>query len=207
MGGVRDGPATPKCTSDPFYFNTSLSLLMLDNRVSVTKTPQLNCTPSLQTLFEGDGASGCLNSLGSLTATSLATIESETTRAKWITGQWSPCSKFCGGGTIQRDVTCVDKDDSSATLEDSNCFFLDTDKPSSSETCHDFSCDIEESALQDQEDVCVYDTVSLHTTYRENTNYWQVTDYSFYNAYGAQSRCTWELFYNDKCDDVCNTKR
>ncbi|KAF5842612.1 hypothetical protein DUNSADRAFT_6082, partial [Dunaliella salina] len=169
------------------------------------------------TVFDGDGASGCLTSLGSLTATSLDAIEEDSIRVKWRTGEWSQCSTICGGGTIQRVVTCVDKGDSSVELDDMACSGLNTPKPSSEETCHDFPCTdefpyVDESNLQYREDVCVYDTVPIHEGYRERCRgycYYTLSwaEKNFYNANGVQSRCTFEMYYNTKCDEECNTDR
>lgn len=55
--------------------------------------------------------------------------------AKWVTGNWQPCSASCGGGTQTRTVMCVDS--AGAELADSACT---TVKPASSNTCNGQAC-------------------------------------------------------------------
>ncbi|XP_045034330.1 A disintegrin and metalloproteinase with thrombospondin motifs 9 isoform X2 [Daphnia magna] len=57
----------------------------------------------------------------------------------WSSGEWSPCSKSCGGGTQTRPVTC--RDHLGQTLPDHRCH--PAGRPEYSQSCHTDPCPTE----------------------------------------------------------------
>ncbi|KAF5825732.1 hypothetical protein DUNSADRAFT_7273, partial [Dunaliella salina] len=108
----------------------------------------------------------------------------EDTLGTWETGSWSKCSELCGGGEIHRTVRCVDEDNEE--VDESQCKSV---RPPTTQPCHEFPCNWSEREVV--ENICMYDTLRIN----HEGGPWS----------GIRSRCTWEMYYNDKCDDDCNT--
>lgn len=69
------------------------------------------------------------------TTSQICNVQTCTSDYTWLIGDWSTCSKTCGGGVQTRSIVCKYKDGTTAT--DSNC---PTPKPTSEQPCNSETC-------------------------------------------------------------------